>query len=185
MQTYNSAYDAEQGQDGHLYPHLLVPMGDLTYVQGVYPAESASAIYAYQDAALLLDVVGDSAGANDLRDNYVVPMTDGYDSFFWQSDAEFYLPRRDARSESGSGDTFHDLWANTMHGPLRGQVGDTYLAPMLDTYTGSVFRDADNNYRWLSTDSENYHPDSSFTPGYVMEGGFFNGAPNVAPARHP
>jgi hypothetical protein len=182
LKTYNSAYDDEFGEDGHLYPHLLVPMGDLAHIQGVYPGETASTIYAYEDAALLLDLLGEGAAATDLRDNYVTPMTDGFDAFFWDAGAAFYLPRRDARSETGSGDSYYDLWANTLHGPLRGDVGDTYLSSMLGTYTGAVFYDADNNYRWLSTDSDNYHPDSHFQYGYVMEGGFFNGAPSVAPA---
>ncbi|MFZ5917065.1 MAG: hypothetical protein ACOYZ7_09045, partial [Chloroflexota bacterium] len=182
LKTYNSAYDDQFGPDGHLYPHLLVPMGDLARIQGLYPGETASTIYAYQDAALLLDLLGDSAAAADLRDHYVTPMADGFDAFFWDADADFYLPRRDARSETGSGDTYHDLWANTMHGPLRGSIGDTRLSALLATYTGPVFYDADHNYRWLSTDSENYHPDYEFRHGYGMEGGFFNGAPNVAPA---
>ena len=60
-------------------------MGDLGRIQGVYPAESAIAAYAYEDAALLLELLGDSAGADDLRDNYVAPMAGGFDDFFWHS----------------------------------------------------------------------------------------------------
>jgi hypothetical protein len=54
------------------------------------------------------------------------------------------------------------------------------MPELLSRYDGSTFRDSDHNYRWLSTDSENYRPDLDFEDGYVMEGGFFNGATNVA-----
>ena len=66
--------------------------------------------------------------------------------------------------------------------PLRGDVGNSRLAELLGTLTRSQFYDADNNYRWMSTDSENYWPDSYFGSGYVMHGGFFNGIPNMIPA---
>jgi hypothetical protein len=66
--------------------------------------------------------------------------------------------------------------------PLEGDLGDSWLSDLLATFTRTEFYDTDHNYRWLSTDSENYEPDYRFADGYVMEGGFFTGIPNVVPA---
>jgi hypothetical protein len=178
LQIFDTAY----GADGNLFPHLLVPMGDLARIEGVYPAESGYTIYAYEDAAHLYQVLGDDTSAADLLDNYVAPMRADYDATFWYTGAGFFLPRRDSRSRSGSGDYFSDLWTQTMLPPLQGDIGDSRLSDLLDTFTRPQFYDADHNYRWLSTDSENYEPDYRFVSGYVMEGGFFNGVPNAVPA---
>ncbi|MDY7042515.1 MAG: hypothetical protein SVX38_16810, partial [Chloroflexota bacterium] len=89
---------------------------------------------------------------------------------------------RDDRSRSGSGTYFTDFWTQTMLPPLQGDIGGNRLADLLVTFTRPQFYDADHNYRWLSTDSENYGPDYRFVSGYVMEGGFFNGVPNAVPA---
>jgi hypothetical protein len=181
LKRYNSAYDAQFGEDGHLYPHLIVPMSDLYLTEGVYPAESAMAVYGLEDAALLLELM-DDAQAAELLENFVEPMRSGFSSFFWVETDGYLMPRRDARSSTGSGDGYRDFWAHTIHPVLRGDLGKERLSEMLAVYTGSPFHDADFNYRWLSSDSENYRPDSYFKDGYVMAGGFFNGAPNVAPA---
>ena len=178
MQIFDTAY----GNDGNLFPHLLMPMGDLARIEGVYPAESAYTIYAYESAARLYQVLDEQTAATDLLDNYVAPMRADFDAAFWNSSANFYLPLRDNRSRSGSGDYFHDFWTQSMLPPLRGDLGDSRLPDLLDNFTRSQFYDGDNNYHWLSTDSENYRPDSYFTDGYVMHGGFFNGIPNVIPA---
>jgi hypothetical protein len=181
LKNYNAAYAAEYGSDGHLYPHLQVPMGDLFRIEGVYPSESAMAIYAYEEAALLLSVMGDNAGANDLLQNFVTPMKNAYDSFFWNPEHQFFLPQRDKRSSTGSGGYFRDFWVHTIFPVLTGDIGKDRLDEMLLVYTSEDFLDIDNNFRWLSVNSENFMPDVFFTPeGYVMEGGFFNGAPNVA-----
>ncbi|MBC7251958.1 MAG: hypothetical protein H5T62_16975, partial [Anaerolineae bacterium] len=178
LQIFDTAY----GADGNLFPHLLVPMGDLAYIEGIYPAETGSTIYAYEDAASLYQVLGDDSSATDLLDNYVAPMRADYDAVFWHNDSLFFLPRRDDRSSTGSGDYFEDFWVQTMLPPLWGDVGANRLEDLLNTFTRPEFYDADRNYRWLSTDSENYEPDYRFAAGYVMEGGFFNGVPNVIPA---
>ncbi|MDY7041652.1 MAG: hypothetical protein SVX38_12395, partial [Chloroflexota bacterium] len=102
MQLFDTAY----GADGNLFPHLLVPMGDLARIEGVYPAESGYTIYAYEDAANLYQVLGDEAAATDLLDNYVAPMRADYDATFWNSSTNFHLPLRDDRSRSGSGTYF-------------------------------------------------------------------------------
>jgi hypothetical protein len=183
LKNFNAAYAAEYGSDGHLYPHLQVPMGDLSKIEGVYPSESAMAIYAYEEGAFLLSIIGDHAGANDLLHNYVAPMRSGFDSFFWNDQHQFFLPRRDKRSRTGTGEYFKDFWVHTIFPPLMGDIGKDRLGDMLPVYTSTDFLDPDNNFRWLSVESENYKPDIYFTPeGYVMEGGFFNGAPNAAAA---
>ncbi|MCR4407748.1 MAG: hypothetical protein NUW24_12650 [Anaerolineae bacterium] len=175
LQIFDTAY----GTDGNLFPHLLMPMGDLARIEGIYPAESGYTVYAYEDAASLYRALGDDASATNLLDNYVAPMRASYDATFWSSNAGFHLPRRDSRSESGSGTYFNDFWAQTMLPPLEGDLGDSRLSALLATFIRTEFHDADRNYRWLSTDSENYEPDYRFVEGYVMEGGFFNGVPNV------
>jgi hypothetical protein len=182
LKRYNSAYDTQFGEDGHLYPHLIVPMSDLYLTEGVYPAESAMAVYGLEDAALLLELMDDAQTAEELLENFVEPMRSGFSSYFWVETDGYLMPRRDARSSTGSGDVYRDFWAHTIHPVLRGDLGKERLSEMLAVYTGSPFHDADFNYRWLSSDSENYRPDSYFKDGYVMAGGFFNGAPNVAPA---
>ncbi|MCP4537263.1 MAG: hypothetical protein GY832_08955 [Chloroflexi bacterium] len=178
LQIFDTAY----GNDGDLFPHLLVPMGDLIQIEGVYPTESAYTIYAYERAAHLYRVLDDDSSADDLLDNYVAPMRADYDATFWSGDSSFFLPRRDDRSRTGSGDYFDDFWTQSMLPPLRGDIGDNRLPDLLNTFTRTEFYDADLNYRWLSTDSENYRSDSWFVTGYTMEGGFFNGVPNVIPA---
>jgi hypothetical protein len=180
LKEYNAAYAQEYGSDGHLYPHLQVPMGDLYKIEGVYPAESAMAIYAYEDTALLLTLLGDHAGAQDLLQNYADPMRSGYDGFFWRHEYQFFLPRRDARSSTGTGEYYRDFWVHTLYPALTGDIGKDRLGEMLAVYTSDRFLDEDNNFRWLSDNSENYKPDQFFLDGYVMEGGFFNGAPNAA-----
>jgi hypothetical protein len=177
LQTFDTAY----GVDDNLFPHVLMPMGDLAYIEGIYPAESGYAILAYENAAALYQILGDDAGAADLLGNYVAPMRADYDAIFWHDPTSFFLPRRDARSQSGSGTYFNDLWAHTMLPPLQSDIGDDRLVDLLTTFTRWQFYDNDHNYRWLSTDSENYEPDYRFHEGYVMEGGFFNGVPNVIP----
>jgi hypothetical protein len=181
LENYNIAYQQEFAAQDHFYPHLLVPMGDLYYAEGVYPAESALAIYAFEDALYLLDLLGKEDLAARLQP-IVEQMRAEYDDTFWVEEESFYLPRRDQRSSTGSGEYYHDFWAHTIYPILSGDLGKEHLAAILDVYTSSYFLDQDNNFRWLSTNSENYAPDSEFQDGYVMEGGFFNGAPNVAPA---
>jgi hypothetical protein len=94
LQIFDTAY----GSDDDLFPHLSVPMGDLAQIEGVYPAESAYTIYAYEDAAALYQVLGDDASATDLLNNYVAPMRNDFDVMFWEDTANFFLPRRDNRS---------------------------------------------------------------------------------------
>ncbi|MBU0704801.1 MAG: hypothetical protein KKC18_13145, partial [Chloroflexi bacterium] len=120
LQTFDTAY----GNDGNLFPHLLMPMGDLAQIEGVYPAESAYTIYAYERAAHLYRVLEDDSSADDLLNNYVAPMRADYDATFWSGDSSFFLPRRDDRSRTGSGDYFNDLWTQSMLPPLRGDIGD-------------------------------------------------------------
>jgi len=159
-----------------------MPMSDLAHTEGVYPSESAYTIYAYEDAAYLYQILSETGEAADLLNNYVTPMRTAYNETFWHADSDFYLPRRDTRSTTGSGNYFYDFWAQTMLPPLHGDIGDDQLSTLRDEFVEPRFYDTDYNYRWLSTDSDNYAPDNQFYPGYVMEGGFFNGVPNMVPA---
>jgi hypothetical protein len=181
LQTYSSAY-REYYSDDYYYPHIMVPMGDLYYIKGVYPAESAMAIYAMEDTCYLLNLLGSPQECQSLLP-VIEHMRVNFNDYFWVEEAGYYLPRRDERSSTGQpGDYYQDFWVHTVYPILTGDIGSEKLPDMLDAYTSSRFLDADNNFRWLSTDSESYRPDSYFQDGYVMEGGFFNGAPNVAPA---
>jgi hypothetical protein len=181
--TYNTAYYEEfpSVPRTHHFPHLQVPMGDLYLIPGVYPAESGMVIYALEDAVYLLGLFGDYTAAQSLNNDWINPMRQDFNSFFWDAGRKFFLPRRDQRSNPSEGQ-YIDFWSHTLYPSLKGDLGREHLAEMLETYLSPAFYDLDKNYRWLNTDSENYMPDSYFSPeGYVMEGGFFNGATNIAP----
>ncbi|MBC7252319.1 MAG: hypothetical protein H5T62_18830, partial [Anaerolineae bacterium] len=74
LQTFDSAYDAEFGEDGNRFPNLLYPMSDLSRIQGEYPSETGQVIQAYEDAADLLDALGRSSEAQSVREDWVTPM---------------------------------------------------------------------------------------------------------------
>ncbi len=188
LRTFDSAYDAEFGQDGDLFPNLLYPMADLSRIQGEYPAETGQAIRAYEDAADLLDALGRSAEAQSLRQDLVEPMRASFDNAFWNSSLGYYAPVADARSQTKSNGAFYlDKWCQTLLPLLKGVVGEGRLETMLTTYTAGGFYEPTNDVHWLSTDSENFAwrgrwgLSSVWTNGFVMQGGFFDGIPPVLP----
>ncbi len=188
LQRFDSEYDATFGEDGNLFPNLLVPMGDLSRIQGEYPAETGQTIRAYEDAADVLDVLGRGAEATGLRANYVTPMKAAFDAFFWNDAWGYYLPKGDQRSQTKSpGEWYTDKWSQTALSPLASDVGDSHLADTLATYTGGGFYEPAGDVHWLSTDSENFAwpgrwgLDSRYTNGFIMQGGFFVGLPPVLP----
>ncbi|RMF30601.1 MAG: hypothetical protein D6759_11580, partial [Chloroflexi bacterium] len=182
LQTFDSAYDAEFGEDGNRFPNLLYPMSDLGTIQGEYPAESGQVIEAFRDGADLLEVLGRPADAQALRQDWIAPMEAAFDATFWDAGLGFYAPVADARSDSRAAGTFYqDKWCSTLLPPLRSDVGDQRLEAMLTTYTASGFYEPTNDVHWLSTDSENFYQAYPWTNGFVMEGGFFDGVPPALP----
>jgi len=188
LQRFDGEYDATFGQDGNLFPNLLVPMGDLSRIQGEYPAETGQTILAYEDAADILDLLGRGAEAANLWIGYVNPMKAAFDAFFWNGAWGYYLPKGDQRSQTKSpGEWYTDKWCQTMIPPLGNDVGDTHLADMLTTYTAGGFYEPAGDVHWLSTDSENFPwpgrwgLNPNYTNGFIMQGGFFVGLPPVFP----
>jgi len=188
LQSFDSAYDAQRGQDGNLFPNLLVPMGDLGLIAGEYPGETAQTIYAYEDAASLFDVYGLADQAGDLRNNYVTPMKVAFDAYFWDGGASFYLPKADANTASRPAGTFYnDRWAHTVFVPLRGSLGQDRLAALLAILTSSDFSEPGNDIHWLAKGSENFVTPGrwgfspNYTNGWGMEGGYLV-LPNAIPA---
>ncbi len=190
LQQFNTVYDQEFTPDGNLYPHIMMSVADLSTLDGVYPSESAATIYAYEAAADLLDALGDHAAATDLRVNYVVPMRAAFDSTFWDVAETFYMPYADQRNGDGktNGQQYQDKWSNNLLFSLRGNIGETHKAEVLNTYTTpDVFFEPGGDVHWMSTDSEHFmdHGGYGISPaynnGYIMEGGFFSMLPALAP----
>jgi len=189
LKRFDEQYDAQFGEDGNLFPNLLVPMADLENIQGEYPAETGQTIYAYQDAALVLTALGRASEAQDLLDHYVTPMSAAFDGFFWHSGLSFYAPIADRRSDSHSnGQYYLDKWCQTMLPFLQGSLDAARLPTLLNTYTiPGDFYEPEGDVHWLSTDSENFPwpgrwgLSPGYTNGFAMQGGFFTGIPPVIP----
>jgi hypothetical protein len=157
LQTFDSVYDAEFGEDGNLFPNLLYPMPDLSRIQGEYPAETGQVIRAYEDAADLLDVLGRSGEAQSVREDLVAPMQAAFDAGFWNSSLGYYAPVADLCSQTRSDGQFYlDKWCQTLMMPLQGDLGDSRLPAMLAIYTAGGFYEPTGDVHWLSTDSENF-----------------------------
>ncbi|RMF39609.1 MAG: hypothetical protein D6755_14145, partial [Anaerolineae bacterium] len=190
LQNFDTTYDAEFASDGLLFPHVMMSVADLSTLDGVYPAESAATIYAYEAAADLLDALGRHADAQALRNNYAAPMRAAFDATFWNASAAFYMPYADQRNADGKADgqMYQDKWSNNLLFSLRGDVGATHKAEVLSTYTApGVFYEPGGHVHWLSTDSEHFmdHGGYGISPaynnGYIMEGGFFSMLSALAP----
>ncbi|HEY77036.1 MAG TPA: hypothetical protein G4O00_12840, partial [Thermoflexia bacterium] len=188
LQSFDEVYDSEFGEDGNRFPNLLYPMSDLSRIQGEYPAETGQVIQAYEDGAMLLDVLGRSTEAEGLRQDYVVPMRAAFDPFFWNGGLGYYAPVADRRSGTRTaGEFYQDKWCQALLPLLHGSVEPTRLGAMLDTYTAGGFYEPTGDVHWLSTDSENFAWPGRWglspvwTNGFVMEGGFFDGIPPVLP----
>jgi len=187
LQAYDAAYDSQYGEDGNLFPNLLVPMGDLCQIAGEYPGESAQMVYAFQDGAELLRLYGRDAEADALIADYVVPMSNTFDVVFWDDSAAFYLPVADQNSQTRTAGTFYqDRWAHTIFVPLRGNLGRDRLAQMLDVFTGLDFWEPSNDVHWLAKGDENFATPGrwglspSYTNGWGMSGGYLV-LPNAIP----
>jgi hypothetical protein len=187
LQNFDEQYDSVYGEDGNLFPNLVMPMGDLESIQGEYPAETAQTIYAYQDAAHILTALGRTSEALDLLDNYVAPMQAAFDAAFWHSTLSFYAPVADQRNPTHNGEYYLDKWCQTVIPFLQRDMDTTRLPAMLATYTANGFYEPEGDVHWLSTDSENFAwpgrwgLDSRWTNGFVMQGGFLIGIPPVIP----
>jgi hypothetical protein len=186
LKRFDDAYDAEFGEDGDQYPNIPMPMGTLGRIAGTYPSETATAIYAYRDAEQLLRHWGMNTEADDLLTNHIVPMTAGFDSYFWDPGLEFYTGVADQRSMSRvPGTWYQDKWTQSMLPPLLGDLGDARLGEMVQTFIDSGFYDVGSNVHWMSPDSENWcYPgcwgtSTEWTNGFRMEGGFYDGIPGV------
>lgn len=186
LQAFDSTYDGQWTEDGNLFPNLSIPMSDLGMIAGEYPGESAQTIYAYQDAAELLRLYGQDAEADALIADYVVPMSDTFDSTFWDGSLNFYAPIADQNSQTHEtpGTFYQDRWAHTMFVPLRGDLGQNRLAQMLAVFTGPDFYEPEGDVHWLAKGDENFATIARwqlpqyYTNGWGMEGGFLL-LPNV------
>ncbi len=187
LQAFDSGYDSQHGQDGNLFPNLLVPMGDLGRIAGEYPGETSQTIYAYEDAAMLFRLYGQDDLADQLIADYVSPMRAAFDATFWNTSFSFYLPIADHNSQTRTAGTFYqDRWAHTMFVPLRGDLGQNRLAQMLEVFTGPDFYEPEGDVHWLAKGDENFATPGrwglspNYTNGWGMEGGYLV-LPNVIP----
>ena len=189
LKRFDTAYDGEFGDDGNLYPHVLIPVADLGRIQGVYPSETSALIYAYEDAADLLDLLGRSTEAADLRTNCVAPMKAGFDAYFWNDTFGFYMPLADQRSDTkNNGEIYADKWSHNLLFAIKGDIGTSHLEETLATYViPGDFYETERDVHWLSTDSENFAwpgrwgLPTGYTNGFDMQGGFYVGIPPVLP----
>ncbi|MFZ6028825.1 MAG: hypothetical protein ACOYYS_14005 [Chloroflexota bacterium] len=182
LQTFDNAYDAQHGEDGNRFPNLLIPMGDLGQIAGEYPGETAQTIYAYEDAAEVLSLLGRTSDANNLITNYVMPMRAGFDARFWDAGRSFYVGIADQNSLSqAAGTAYADWWGHVLFIPLRGDLAQNHQLALLDTLTGSDFYEPSHHIHWLSkssshfanpTNLQNWGFPANYTNGWGMEGGY-------------